>query len=84
MCRYWTCEIALSTQRLLFEPLSIRFAGGARYSGPLACAAAVWRGDGVAGFFKGWSASYARLGPHTVIMFLTAEQLRQMAGLKSL
>jgi hypothetical protein len=33
---------------------------------------------------KGWSASYARLGPHTVIMFLTAEQLRRMAGLQSL
>jgi solute carrier family 25 uncoupling protein 8/9 len=33
---------------------------------------------------KGWSASYARLGPHTVIMFLTAEKLRTYAGLKSL
>jgi len=60
------------------------FMGGSRYSGPLACAASVWRADGVAGFFKGWSASYARLGPHTVIMFLAAENLRSFAGLKSL
>ncbi len=33
---------------------------------------------------QGWSASYARLGPHTVIMFLTAERLRKYAGLQSL
>jgi solute carrier family 25 uncoupling protein 8/9 len=33
---------------------------------------------------QGWSASYARLGPHTVIMFMCAERLRAYAGLKSL
>jgi hypothetical protein len=40
--------------------------------------------DGLRGFLKGWLATYARLGPHTVIMFLTAEELRRAAGLKSL
>lgn len=60
------------------------FTGGSKYSGAIACASDVLRNDGLAGFMKGWSASYARLGPHTVIMFLTAEQLRQYAGLKSL
>lgn len=48
------------------------------------CARDVVARDGVAGFMKGWSASYARLGPHTVIMFLTAEKLRSWAGLTSL
>ena len=33
---------------------------------------------------QGWSASYARLGPHTVIMFMCAERLRSYAGLTSL
>lgn len=47
-------------------------------------ASKVLRNDGVMGFMKGWSASYARLGPHTVIMFLTAEQLRPLMGLKGL
>ncbi|PNW72754.1 hypothetical protein CHLRE_15g641200v5 [Chlamydomonas reinhardtii] len=60
------------------------FVGGKSYSGPMACAAHVLKSDGLIGFMKGWSASYARLGPHTVIMFLTAERLRKYAGLQSL
>ncbi|GFR52872.1 hypothetical protein Agub_g15500 [Astrephomene gubernaculifera] len=60
------------------------FVGGKTYSGPIACAAHVMKSDGLIGFMKGWSASYARLGPHTVIMFLTAERLRKYAGLQSL
>jgi len=60
------------------------FVGGSTYSGAFACAADVMRKDGLIGFMKGWSASYARLGPHTVIMFLSAERLRKYAGLQSL
>jgi len=60
------------------------FVSGSQYSGPFACIAHVLKQDGMMGFMKGWSASYCRLGPHTTIMFLTAEQLRQYAGLKSL
>ncbi|KAG2482543.1 hypothetical protein HYH03_018534 [Edaphochlamys debaryana] len=60
------------------------FVGGQTYSGPIACAAHVLKQDGLYGFMKGWSASYARLGPHTVIMFLTAERLRKATGLQSL
>eukprot|EP00195_Chlamydomonas_chlamydogama_P006491 CAMPEP_0202901760 /NCGR_PEP_ID=MMETSP1392-20130828/14521_1 /ASSEMBLY_ACC=CAM_ASM_000868 /TAXON_ID=225041 /ORGANISM="Chlamydomonas chlamydogama, Strain SAG 11-48b" /LENGTH=313 /DNA_ID=CAMNT_0049588371 /DNA_START=335 /DNA_END=1276 /DNA_ORIENTATION=+ len=60
------------------------FVGGAKYSGAVACAADVWRKEGAIGFMKGWSASYARLGPHTVIMFLCAERLRRYAGLQGL
>lgn len=60
------------------------FMGGRTYSGPMACAADVLRQDGMAGFMKGWSASYARLGPHTVIMFMVAEKLRKATGLQSL
>ena len=58
-----------------------------RYSGRGAmarCAADIMRTEGAAGFFRGWSAAYARLGPHTVIMFLAAERLRKLAGLDGL
>ena len=58
-----------------------------RYSGRGAmarCAADVMRTEGMAGFFRGWTAAYARLGPHTVIMFLAAERLRKFAGLEGL
>ncbi|GLC45135.1 hypothetical protein PLESTB_000431300 [Pleodorina starrii] len=44
----------------------------------------VWRRDGVRGFFKGWSANYARLGPQTVITFLISEMLRKQLGLNGL
>lgn len=60
------------------------FVSGSKYNGALQCAQDVFRKDGLLGFMKGWSASYARLGPHTVIMFLTAERLRKYAGLQSL
>lgn len=59
------------------------FVGGSKYTGALQCAQDVMRKDGLFGFMKGWSASYARLGPHTVIMFLCAERLRKYAGLQS-
>jgi len=60
------------------------YVSGGQYSGAMACLADVVRKDGMMGLMKGWSASYARLGPHTMIMFLTAEQLRAYAGLQSL
>lgn len=60
------------------------FVSGKAYSSAFECAADVMKKDGLIGFMKGWSASYARLGPHTVIMFLTAERLRKYAGLQSL
>eukprot|EP00201_Polytomella_parva_P011889 CAMPEP_0175056958 /NCGR_PEP_ID=MMETSP0052_2-20121109/10980_1 /TAXON_ID=51329 ORGANISM="Polytomella parva, Strain SAG 63-3" /NCGR_SAMPLE_ID=MMETSP0052_2 /ASSEMBLY_ACC=CAM_ASM_000194 /LENGTH=316 /DNA_ID=CAMNT_0016322083 /DNA_START=52 /DNA_END=1002 /DNA_ORIENTATION=+ len=60
------------------------FIGGKSTGGVMSTASTVLKNDGLAGFMKGWSASYARLGPHTVIMFLTAERLRSYAGLKNL
>jgi Mitochondrial carrier protein len=58
--------------------------GGSTYSGPFACAADIYRTHGAKGFLRGWTANYARLGPQTVVAFLTAEKLRVWVGLKSL
>jgi len=48
------------------------------------CATDVFKTRGLRGFMLGWSASYVRLGPHTMLMFVTAESLRKLAGLQSL
>lgn len=58
--------------------------GGSEYAGPLDCVAQVYRTQGLAGFMRGWTANYARLGPQTMITFVAAEQLRSLAGLSSL
>ncbi|PNH06480.1 Mitochondrial uncoupling protein 3 [Tetrabaena socialis] len=44
----------------------------------------VYRADGLAGYFKGWTANYARLGPQTVITFMASEALRTALGLQGL
>lgn len=44
----------------------------------------VFHRDGGRGFFRGWVANYARLGPHTVITIITYEKIRKLVGLQSL
>jgi solute carrier family 25 (mitochondrial uncoupling protein), member 8/9 len=60
------------------------FVGGRQQSGVLSTAQSIWRTAGLRGFFKGWTANYARLGPQTVIIFIVNERLRQLLGAKSL
>lgn len=40
--------------------------------------------EGMSGFFRGWLPNYARLGPHTVIVFIVYEQVRSWSGLGAL
>lgn len=39
---------------------------------------AVLRTEGFAGLYKGWTALWARIGPHTVCTFLALEQMKQL------
>jgi solute carrier family 25 (mitochondrial uncoupling protein), member 8/9 len=39
---------------------------------------------GVQGFFRGWTANYARLGPMTVLIFVTTEWCRTRLGMEAL
>jgi hypothetical protein len=41
----------------------------------------ILRQDGLSGFMKGWTASYLRLGPYTIISFLLIERVRQLLGM---
>lgn len=36
------------------------------------------RNEGPMALLKGWVPAYVRLGPHTIITFLTLEQLKRM------
>ena len=60
------------------------YCGGSKYSSPLACAADIAKREGLRGFFKGWTANYARLGPQTTLMFVFMEHMRQVTGMKAL
>ena len=50
-------------------------AGGKKFSGPMAAAADILKTDGLMGFFKGWVANFARLGPQTIITFIVNGEL---------
>lgn len=60
------------------------FTSGSNSGGPVATALDVYRRAGPAGFMRGFTASYSRLGPQTLCMFLAAEQLRKLTGMESL
>lgn len=44
------------------------------------CIKHIFRKEGVGGFMRGWTANYARLGPHTLLTVLTYENLRTAFG----
>ncbi|RUS35361.1 mitochondrial carrier domain-containing protein [Jimgerdemannia flammicorona] len=50
---------------------------GVLYKNPLDCVAKMLHTEGVAGLYKGFSAHYLRIGPHTVLMFIFLEQLKR-------
>ncbi len=60
------------------------YCAGSKYTNPLHCATDIARREGVRGFFKGWTANYARLGPQTTIMFVVMEKMRYLAGMGGL
>ncbi len=60
------------------------YCNGAKYASPLACAGDIFAREGARGFFKGWTANYARLGPQTTLMFVFMENMRHVTGMKAL
>ena len=51
--------------------------------GPYAHSLHVMRTDGAMGFMRGWTASYLRIGPHTVLSLVLIEKVRQAIGMTS-
>ncbi|OQR91631.1 mitochondrial 2-oxoglutarate/malate carrier protein [Achlya hypogyna] len=48
------------------------------YTGTVDCFTKILKAEGVRGLFKGWTPAYMRLGPQTIITFMTLEQLRKL------
>jgi hypothetical protein len=48
------------------------------------CISKTFRVDGIKGFLKGWTASYWRIGPHTIISLILFEKTRNIFGFKSI
>ena len=53
---------------------------GGRPPGLLRCAAELLAAEGPGVFMKGWLANYARLGPHTTLIFVVGEFARSLVG----
>lgn len=45
------------------------------------CVSGIVKNEGLSALMKGWTASYCRIGPHTVISFLMIEQIRRFIGM---
>ncbi|CDF34491.1 unnamed protein product [Chondrus crispus] len=48
------------------------------------CVEHIYRNEGVRGFMRGWTANYARLGPHTLLTVIAYENLRTAVGWSNL
>ena len=54
------------------------------YRSPVHCFVDTVRKEGPLALLKGWTPFYWRLGPHTVILFLMIEKMRNFFGMKSI
>lgn len=47
---------------------------------PIECFTRIVTTEGLGGLMRGWTANYARLGPHSLITIVTYERLRTALG----
>ena len=64
------------TTRLFNQPVDGR-GRGLLYGGIADCSRKILRAEGVAGFYKGFTASFLRLGPHTVLSITFWQSFRK-------
>ena len=63
--------------RLYNQPVDEKTGRGLKYSGIFNCMYKIGTTEGLRGFYKGWSASLLRLGPHTVLSLLFWTEIRK-------
>lgn len=51
---------------------------GVYYTSILDCIVKIFKSEGLYGFYKGWTAHCARVGPHTILTFVFLEQLKNV------
>ena len=57
---------------------------GTLYDGLLDCFLKIGKSEGFGAFYKGWTAHYLRVGPHTIFTFVLWEQLKQQLSRRGL
>ena len=55
---------------------------GEKYSSPLDAMVKCVRSEGLRGLYKGFTPTWVRLGPHTMITLFVFEQLRKLYGIR--
>jgi len=53
-----------------------KYGNGIMYKNIMECGLKIARSEGLLGFFKGWTANYFRLGPHTLLCLMFWDQLK--------
>ena len=69
---------AMNPADVMTTPIYNQAAGSELYSSIPDCFVKILRTEGIAGFYKGWTAHYLRVGPHTILTFVFLEQLRKL------
>lgn len=79
-----SCLVVLSmtpfdviSTRLYNQPVDPKTGKGLVYTGIFDCLVKMFRTEGFLGYYKGLSASFLRLGPHTVLSMLFWQLLRR-------
>lgn len=77
-----TAGLVVTTAMNPFDVVSTRLYNqtGSKYSGVLDCFGKTVRAEGIRGLYKGWTAHYLRLGPHTIYCFVFWEQAKKFAN----
>lgn len=63
--------------RLYNQPVDAITNKGLKYSGIFDCASKIFKTEGIGGYYKGWTASLLRLGPHTVLTLCFWQEIRK-------
>ncbi|KAF9174743.1 Mitochondrial oxaloacetate carrier protein [Mortierella sp. AD011] len=68
----------ISTRMYNQAPDPVTGRGGMLYKSPLDCAVKTIRAEGVQALYKGFTAHYFRIGPHTIFTFVFMEQVKAL------
>jgi len=76
-----TAGLAITTAMEPFDVAATRLCNqrDATYSGVIDCLSKTFKAEGILGLYKGWASNYARMAPHTTLMFLFWEQFKVLA-----
>jgi solute carrier family 25 protein 14/30 len=74
-----TSPVDIIKTRLMNQPVDAKL-----YTGFVDCLAKIRRNEGLAGFYKGFTAQWMRMGPFTIIQLMVWERLRKLFGMQGI